>query len=130
LDWIWIAVAAVVVLYLWQRRRGMASGDEVAELQGRGATVLDVRSPGEYAGGHVEGAVNVPLDQVEARVARLVPGQDSPVLLYCRSGTRSGAARRKLQRLGYTCVHNVGSLSRARRLLSAGAASPSANHQH
>ena len=65
----------------------------------------------------MDGAINVAVDQLTARAAASIPAKDTPVLLYCLSGSRSAAARRTLQGLGYTCVHNVGSLMRARRHL-------------
>jgi phage shock protein E len=52
--------------------------------------VLDVRSPEEYASGHVPGAVNIPYDQVASRIAE-VP-KDKDVVLYCKSGRRAGIA--------------------------------------
>ncbi|MFI1991029.1 rhodanese-like domain-containing protein [Actinoplanes sp. NPDC020271] len=59
--------------------------------------LLDVRSPGEYAGGHLPGAVNVPLDEVAA-VAAQYAGQD--VVTVCHSGARSLAAARLLAAAG------------------------------
>jgi len=66
-------------------------------LGGSVGLVLDVRSPGEYAGGHLPGAVNVPLDEVEAVAARYA-GQD--VVTVCHSGARSLAAARLLSATG------------------------------
>jgi len=64
--------------------------------------VLDVRTPEEYASGHVPGAANIPHDQVAARLAE-VP-KDRPVVLYCRSGRRSGLAAEVLNESGYRRV--------------------------
>jgi phage shock protein E len=61
--------------------------------------VLDVRSPEEYATGHVPGAVNIPYDQMASRVAE-VP-KDKDVVLYCRSGRRAGIAAEVLASQGY-----------------------------
>ena len=61
--------------------------------------VLDVRSPEEYAGGHVPGAVNIPYDQITSRLAE-VP-KDKDVVLYCRSGRRAGIAADVLAANGY-----------------------------
>ena len=62
--------------------------------------VLDVRTHEEYVAGHVPGAVNIPHDQVAARIAE-VP-KDRPVVLYCRSGRRAGMAAQELAERGYT----------------------------
>ena len=73
------------------------------------AVLIDVRTLGEYLAGHVQGAVNLPLDQFAQRIAEVVPNKTTPVLLYCLSGARSGAACSHMQQLGYTDVRNGGS---------------------
>lgn len=70
-----------------------------------GAYLLDVRTPAEFAGGHVASAINLPLDEVEARVSE-VPA-DRPVYIICRSGSRSAQASAILSRTGRD-VTNVG----------------------
>jgi len=89
-----------------------ASGDiDVAALKARvdagGAFVLDVRTPGEFAQGHVPGAVNLPLQELKARISELEPhkGEDFPVI--CAVGGRSAAAVEYLRSQGYTDVVNV-----------------------
>lgn len=78
------------------------------QLQGRltakdsKVVVLDVRTPEEFAAGHVPGAVNVPHDQVEARIAELRGVRDRDLVVYCRSGKRAGMALETLGRLGFT----------------------------
>ena len=67
--------------------------------------VLDVRSPEEYASGHVPGAVNIPYDQVASRIAE-VP-KDKDVVLYCRSGRRAGIAAEVLAGQGYERLQHL-----------------------
>ena len=67
--------------------------------------VLDVRSPEEFREGHVPGAVNVPYDQIAARIAD-VP-KDKDVVLYCRSGRRAGIAADVLAANGYTRLSHL-----------------------
>jgi rhodanese-related sulfurtransferase len=67
--------------------------------------VLDVRTPQEFAEGHVPGAVNVPYDQVASRLAE-VP-KDKDVVLYCRSGRRAGLAADVLAAQGYTRLSHL-----------------------
>ncbi len=74
------------------------------------ALVIDVRSPGEYASGHVQGALNLPLERVAQDIERLAPDKSLPVLMYCLSGGRSGSACRVLQQLGYQQVINGGAV--------------------
>ena len=72
--------------------------------------LIDVRTEAEYNDGHVPGAILLPLDQIEATIKDIVPDKDDPVLLYCRSGNRSGQAARILRDLGYTSVSNAGGI--------------------
>lgn len=70
-----------------------------------GAWVVDVRTPQEFAQGHVPGAVNLPLQEIAAWADRLP--KDKPVYLYCRSGNRSRQAAEFLKKKGYTNLYNV-----------------------
>ena len=67
--------------------------------------MLDVRSPEEYASGHVPGAVNIPYDQIASRIAE-VP-KDKDVVLYCKSGRRAGIAAEVLAGQGYTRLQHL-----------------------
>jgi rhodanese-related sulfurtransferase len=67
--------------------------------------VLDVRSPEEYASGHVPGAVNIPYDQIASRIAEVPRDQD--VVLYCKSGRRAGIAAEVLAGQGYTRLQHL-----------------------
>ncbi len=66
-----------------------------------GLLVLDVRSPAEYAAGHVPGAVNIPHDQLGERLAELDAARDGEVVVYCRSGRRAGIALGLLSAAGF-----------------------------
>jgi rhodanese-related sulfurtransferase len=67
--------------------------------------VLDVRTPKEYAAGHVPGAVNVPYDQVASHLAEIP--KDKDVVLYCQSGRRAGLAAAVLEANGYTKLEHL-----------------------
>jgi rhodanese-related sulfurtransferase len=67
----------------------------------RDLVVLDVRTPEEFAAGHVPGAVNVPHDQVGARLGELGKFRDKDVVVYCRSGRRSELALSVLEQAGF-----------------------------
>ncbi len=73
-----------------------------------GTRLVDVRTPAEWADGHLPGATLLPLDQLAARVASVLPDRNAPIVVYCRSGNRSGQAQRFLRSLGYTNVENGG----------------------
>jgi|SRR5688572_29270299 rhodanese-related sulfurtransferase len=63
--------------------------------------VLDVRTPGEYAAGHLPGAVNIPHDQIAARLGELAGARESDVVVYCRTGKRSAQALGLLDEAGF-----------------------------
>jgi phage shock protein E len=71
--------------------------------------IIDVRSPSEFAAGHVRGALNIPLDRFADEIARQVPDKSTAVLLCCASGARSGMACNFMQQMGYQQVSNGGS---------------------
>ena len=73
-----------------------------------GARLVDVRTPEEYAQGHIYGSVNVPLDTLPGGAAIL--GKSDKIYVYCRSGARSGRAAAILGRNGYTDVTNIGGI--------------------
>jgi len=76
-----------------------------------GARLIDVRTAGEYAGGHIPGAVLLPLGTIsEASAASVIGGKDAEVLVYCRSGSRSKQAAAMLARLGYTNIFEFGGI--------------------
>ncbi|MEJ2540047.1 MAG: rhodanese-like domain-containing protein [Gemmatimonadota bacterium] len=86
-----------------------------------GDGVLDVRTPREFADGHLRGAINVDLQGPDfaARVEKLarkgrIP-TDGPIYLYCRSGARSGRATRLLREAGFREAYNVGGFLALRR---------------
>lgn len=118
MDWIIVAVAvALLVAYLFLRRKGQVSAEEAAEHVKRGALIIDVRSPAEYAAGHLPRALNIPLTQIESLIAGKVKDKNQVLLLHCESGMRSGMAKDKLNALGYANAYNLGSYSRAARIL-------------
>ncbi len=72
---------------------------------GKDFVILDVRTPAEYAEGHIDGATLLPVQQLAARYAE-VP-RDRPVYVHCKAGTRSARAAKLLAAKGYTNVRNV-----------------------
>lgn len=80
------------------------------------AVWIDVRTPTEYASGHLQQAVLIPFDGIEAGVARLQLPNDTPIYLYCAVGGRAEVAKQRLEALDYANVTNVGSLIDARTL--------------
>ena len=80
------------------------------------AVWIDVRSPQEYASGHLPGATLIPFDGIEVGVSRLGLAKDTPIYLYCAVGGRAEVARQRLLAMDFRNVSNVGGLGDARRL--------------
>ena len=79
---------------------------------------IDVRTAGEFNGGHLAAATNIPHGEVTERVPAIVEDKETPLYIYCRSGNRAGIAKRALEAQGYTNVKNVGGLSDAENLFT------------
>jgi rhodanese-related sulfurtransferase len=85
---------------------GIVDGSAARKLVAAGVKVVDVRTPAEYAAGHVPGAVNIPFDELPQRHAEL-GAPSTPVLLYCRSGRRTGIATQTLRQKGFTTIYDL-----------------------
>ncbi len=65
-------------------------------------TIIDVRTPSEFMGGHVQGSINIPLQEIPQRVAE-ISAMQQPIVLCCASGNRSGQATQFLRQHGIDC---------------------------
>ena len=72
--------------------------------------ILDVRTPEEYAQGHIPGAVLIPDTEIELLAEKELPDKDQLLLVYCRSGRRSKLASEALVKLGYTNIKEFGGI--------------------
>ncbi len=79
--------------------------------------VIDVRTPAEFAEGHVEGAVNIPFDTILKGVDQHDIKKDDDLVLYCRSGRRAGIALDNLKTAGFEKVINVETVNGAQMYL-------------
>jgi len=104
-------VVALAIGNLLLKRRGTINSPDARRLVEAGARLVDVRTPQEFATGHLPGAINIPVQDLESRLAELEEKQ-RPVVLYCRSGSRSGSAARILKGAGYAAIHNLGAMTR------------------
>lgn len=77
-------------------------------LAGGKALLIDVRTPAEFASGAIQGALLIPQQELVERIAAIAPDKGTPIVLYCRSGNRSGQAQDALKEMGYTQVINGG----------------------
>ncbi len=114
-----VVVAAAVGLLL--QSRSSTSGANVAqaitpsEYQAQFLTanaphlLLDVRTPEEFSGGHIAGAVNIAVETLQSRLNEIP--RDQPIVVYCRSGNRSAQAAQILAAAGYTGVRDLGGIT-------------------
>ena len=106
-NWMMIAVAlASGGMLLWPLIKGGATGGLSAEaavqlINREKAVVVDVCETDEFAAGHVVGAKNIPLGQLEEKLAGTVKNKALPLILVCRSGARSGRAVAMAKKLGF-----------------------------
>ena len=88
---------------------GFGTKVDYADLVKQGAIILDVRSKGEFQGGHIKGSINIPVDTINNNLNKLK--KDNPIITCCASGMRSASAKRILKSNGFTEVHNGGGWS-------------------
>jgi rhodanese-related sulfurtransferase len=111
-----IAVLGLVLFYFIQRATPVSAGT-ISPVQYQSEFVeaniahllLDVRTPEEFATGHIAGAVNIPLDALESRLSEV--SKDQPVVVYCRSGNRSAQAADLLESAGYDNIRDLGGIA-------------------
>jgi len=79
-------------------------------MDSRKVTLVDVRTPGEYAQGYIKGAMLLPLDRLAIDASKKLSDKDAEIFVYCLSGSRSRSAVSLLVRAGYTNVSNIGGI--------------------
>lgn len=84
---------------------GLGPSADLKQLVQAGAIIVDVRTKGEFSGGHIKGSVNIPLQSLESNLGKLK--KEKVIITCCASGMRSGSAKSLLKAKGYT-VHNGG----------------------
>ena len=95
------------MINIFKKIFGLENQVEYSELIKKGAIILDVRTKGEFSGGHIKGSLNIPLDQLTDRLLE-IKKQNKPIITCCASGMRSASAKRILKSNGFTEVHNGG----------------------
>jgi len=75
------------------------------------SVMIDVRTDEEWRAGYIEGAIHIPLSEIKKNIENYEISKDEEILLYCRSGNRSGRAKVILDELGYTDVTNIGGIA-------------------
>ena len=85
---------------------GLGPSVNYAQLVKEGAQIIDVRTSGEFASGHIKGSINIPLQSLSANLQKIK--KDKPVITCCASGMRSASAKGILKSNGYQNVYNGG----------------------
>ncbi len=111
---LFIALAVIIALIIkveidrFTRKYKTVNTNEAVQLLNRDDTVvLDVREDKEVSEGMINGAKHIPLGQLSSRISELDKYKDKPILVYCRSGHRSGAACKQLTKAGFSDVSNL-----------------------
>jgi phage shock protein E len=82
------------------------------------AVIIDVRTPSEYAEKHIPGAINIDHSLIATEIQKLKLAKEDKIILYCRSGRRSGIALETLKKLGFENLENYGGIEEAQTRLS------------
>lgn len=90
----------------FQKLFGPAPAQDLSKLIEEGAMLVDVRSAGEFSEGSVPGAINIPVESIASNINRFK--NKNHIIVFCRSGNRSGMAKTILQQKGITSVTNGG----------------------
>jgi rhodanese-related sulfurtransferase len=91
---------------IFEKLFGTSAKVDLTEIIKEGAFLVDVRTPGEFAGGHVKGSVNIPLDKVSSQLTKFKNKKN--IVVFCQSGGRSGQAKTILEQNGFVNVINGG----------------------
>ncbi|WP_029033675.1 rhodanese-like domain-containing protein [Salinimicrobium terrae] len=86
---------------------GLGPKTDYSQLLQQGAVIVDVRTKGEYNGGHIKGSKNIPLNSLGQNLKK-IGSKNKPVITCCASGMRSASAKNTLEMAGFTEVHNGG----------------------
>ena len=112
-NWMLFAIAASSGFFLLlpvvqgAAATGISPAEAVQCMNREKAVVVDVCGADEYAQSHIKGAVNVPLDELEARLDKAVKNKSTPVIMVCAAGARSARAQTIAKKLGYEKVHSL-----------------------
>ena len=103
-----LSAAAIAVPFFASANTAPQTEQSAVQPEKAKGVWIDVRSAEEFNAGHLQDAVNIPHDQILARIQAVSPDKNAPINLYCRSGRRAETALTELKNAGYTNVTNYG----------------------
>lgn len=95
------------MLYRSIDNRDISYKDLKLFMKNKDIYLIDVRSGQEYEEGHLDGAINIPLYNIEKEIKENVKDTEDMIILYCSSGARSKKAKEILEKIGYSNVYNL-----------------------
>jgi phage shock protein E len=101
---------------IFERLFGKADTIDLQSIIDEGAFLVDVRTAGEYALGHVKGSVNIPLNMIQSQLPKFKDKKN--IVVFCQSGGRSRMAKSLLEQCGFTNVINGGTWNNINELVS------------
>ncbi|HLV52361.1 MAG TPA: rhodanese-like domain-containing protein [Flavobacterium sp.] len=112
-----ISIIILAMFGIFKKLLGGSTNDQqLKEVIHQNAFLVDVRTPGEFASGSAKGAVNIPLDRLENQLGKF-KGKEN-IVVFCKSGNRSGQAKRILEKNNFRNVINGGSWQNVQTLLN------------
>ena len=111
-----ILLVVFTALILWSKY--VPTSTEIPSIDIQKAVIIDVRSPGEFAGGHVEGAINLPIESITEADILKVAKKDQPIVLYCHSGGRASIVKNQMTQWGFSSVRNLKTQSGVQQALN------------
>lgn len=114
----WIVIAAIVTYFAYSKGWILADFETISPKQaytllknGDNVTLLDVRTPEEFAHEHIQGALSVPLQLLNKNLSKLQSAKEKKIIVYCHSGSRSVAASRILAKNGFVPLNVKGGIT-------------------
>ena len=111
-----IIVIGITMFGLFKNLFGQQDNSQLKEVLADNAFLVDVRTPSEFASGSVKGAVNIPLDKVSGQLPKFK--NKKHIVVFCRSGNRSGEAKSILEKNGFNNVVNGGTWNNVQKVIT------------
>ena len=111
-----IIVIGITMFGLFKNLFGQQDNSQLKEVLADNAFLVDVRTPSEFASGSVKGAVNIPLDKISGQLPKFK--NKKHIVVFCRSGNRSGQAKQILEKDGFENVINGGTWNNVQKVIT------------